>query len=94
MWASDLTNPSSAHAIDIVTFETDPNLNVVTVGGVIQTAHVMINLSHTHAGPSICREDSDKPGGHLIAPYLERLREAVVEATRSHAKFYAGAYSV
>jgi hypothetical protein len=48
----------------------------------LDPARVMINLSHTHAGPSICREDSDKPGGHLIVPYLERLREAVIEATR------------
>jgi len=45
-------------------------------------ARVMMNLSHTHAGPSICREDADKPGGEMIAPYLEKLREAAIAATR------------
>jgi hypothetical protein len=48
----------------------------------LDPAHVVIALSHTHAGPSICREDADKPGGHLIAPYLEGVRDRVVAATR------------
>ena len=43
---------------------------------------MMICLSHTHAGPSLCREDVDKPGGHLIPAYLEKFREAITTASR------------
>jgi hypothetical protein len=49
----------------------------------LDPARVMVNLSHTHAGPSICREDRDRPGGHLIEAYLARVREALVKATRA-----------
>ena len=42
----------------------------------------MINCSHTHAGPAISLEDRDKPGGALIAPYLDKLRDAVLRAVR------------
>ncbi len=48
----------------------------------LDPARVMINLAHTHSGPSICREDADKPGGSLVGPYLDRVREAIVQATR------------
>ncbi|MCX6379693.1 MAG: neutral/alkaline non-lysosomal ceramidase N-terminal domain-containing protein [Armatimonadetes bacterium] len=47
----------------------------------IPAANVMVNLTHTHSGASICREDADKPGGHLIAPYLEKVRNALKTAT-------------
>jgi hypothetical protein len=43
---------------------------------------VMINCSHTHAGPAVSREDKDQPGGALIAPYLDRVGDAVVRAVR------------
>ncbi len=43
---------------------------------------VMLSFTHTHAGPVLCREDADKPGGDLIAPYLDSLREAVIRAVR------------
>jgi hypothetical protein len=33
----------------------------------------MLSLTHTHSGPVLCREDADKPGGELIAPYLDFL---------------------
>ena len=33
-------------------------------------AGVLLSLSHTHAGPSLYREDAAKPGGELIEPYL------------------------
>jgi hypothetical protein len=49
----------------------------------LDPARVMVNLSHTHSGPSICREDADKPGGDLIAPYLDRVRAAITQAARS-----------
>jgi len=49
----------------------------------LEAAQVMINLSHTHAGPSLCRLDKDKPGGHLVAPYLESVKAAAIKATQS-----------
>lgn len=48
----------------------------------LDEARLMINLSHTHAGPSLSVHDAHKPGGHLIAPYLELVRERIVEAGR------------
>lgn len=56
-------------------------------GGLIEPlgldpARVMLCLTHTHAACSLCTDDADKPGGHLIAPYLERLTAALVDATR------------
>lgn len=39
---------------------------------------VMLSFTHTHAGPVLCREDGDKPGGELIAPYLDFLRETLI----------------
>lgn len=47
----------------------------------LDPARLMISLTHTHAGPALCREDGDKPGGHLIGPYLDRLREAALHTT-------------
>lgn len=56
-------------------------------GGVLEAlgldeSRVIVSLSHTHSGPSTTRADAERPGGHLIAPYLERVRDAVVEAAR------------
>lgn len=48
----------------------------------LDPARVMINMSHTHSGPATSREDRDKPGGELIAPYLDKVREGVVRAVR------------
>ncbi len=45
-------------------------------------AAVMINLSHTHAGPSMATGNADKPGGQLIAPYLDLVRTQIVAASR------------
>ncbi|MDR6804640.1 hypothetical protein J2Y45_003052 [Dyadobacter sp. BE34] len=44
--------------------------------------HLMFCLSHTHAGPSLFREDAAKPGGHLIEPYLIEIRDKSVSAIR------------
>jgi hypothetical protein len=46
------------------------------------TARVIVNLSHTHAGPSICREDRDKPGGQYIEGYLTKVRDGLLAAAR------------
>jgi hypothetical protein len=43
---------------------------------------VMVACIHTHASASICAEDADKPGGHLIEAYLHRLRDAILSAAR------------
>jgi len=48
----------------------------------LDAANVMMNLSHTHAGPSLCRADVDKTGGEFIAPYLESVRDTVLQITR------------
>jgi hypothetical protein len=40
----------------------------------------MIACIHTHAGPSLCTEDADKPGGAHIAPYLHSLAEELAGA--------------
>ena len=48
----------------------------------LDPARVMVNLSHTHAGPALCRDDADKPGGDLIEPHLLRVRDAVIECAR------------
>ncbi len=54
-------------------------------GGLIEAlsldpSRVIIALSHTHSGPTINREMAGQPGGHLIAPYLDRVRDTVIEA--------------
>ncbi len=45
-------------------------------------ARAIVNLSHTHAGPAICREDRDKPGGRHIEGYLAKVRDALFAAAR------------
>ncbi|MDH2443334.1 hypothetical protein QDR37_05185 [Amnibacterium sp. CER49] len=34
---------------------------------------LIVALTHSHAGPSLSRSDADRPGGELIAPYLDGL---------------------
>ncbi|WP_411278064.1 hypothetical protein [Gaiella sp.] len=46
----------------------------------LDSARVLLSLSHTHAGPSTYRGDAGQPGGHLIPPYLDALRDAAVGA--------------
>lgn len=41
---------------------------------------VIVSLTHTHSGPAITRDDADKPGGELIASYLDQIRNAVLRA--------------
>lgn len=48
----------------------------------LDEARVMFCLSHTHAGPSLYREDAEKPGGQHIGPYLEQLRAAAARAAQ------------
>ncbi len=48
----------------------------------LDESQVLMNLTHTHAGPVFCREDVDKPGGEFIASYLEKVLDAVLESSR------------
>lgn len=41
---------------------------------------LLINFSHTHAGPYLNSQITDKPGAHFIEPYLNDLTGALVEA--------------
>ncbi|KAA9108113.1 hypothetical protein [Microbacterium rhizomatis] len=41
---------------------------------------VLLHLTHTHAGPSICREDADLPGGEIVPEYLDALSAAAADA--------------
>lgn len=56
-------------------------------GGLIETlsldpSRVMMNLAHSHAGPAISRDHADRKGGEFIVPYLGKVREALITATR------------
>ncbi len=46
----------------------------------LDPARVLIALSHTHAACSLCTDDADKPGGHLVGPYLEKITAALIGA--------------
>src|SRR3954452_21491037 len=41
---------------------------------------LIMALSHTHSGPCTSLLNADRPGGQLIRPYLEALRDACVQA--------------
>jgi hypothetical protein len=41
---------------------------------------LLLHLTHTHAGPSICREDSDLPGGEGVGAYLDFVSEQAATA--------------
>ena len=56
-------------------------------GGILEAlgldpGRLLVSLSHTHAGPQTCTTEAHQPGGELIAPYLDSLRDAGVEAAR------------
>jgi hypothetical protein len=42
----------------------------------------LLSLSHTHAGAVLCAMDSDLEGGELIPGYLEKFRDAAIDAGR------------
>jgi hypothetical protein len=49
----------------------------------LDSSRLMFCLSHTHAGPSIYRDDAFKPGGELIEPYLLKVRNTAIQAAKS-----------
>ncbi|MDR3690857.1 MAG: hypothetical protein P4L46_15875 [Fimbriimonas sp.] len=48
----------------------------------LDSARVIIALTNTHSGPSTCLEDAEKPGGNLIRPYLNLVRDNVSRVVR------------
>lgn len=48
--------------------------------GGIPSGRALVSLSHTHSGPAFSPALADKPGGHLIAPYLDELCEKLRDA--------------
>ena len=51
-------------------------------------AQLMLHPSHTHSSPMLARRHADRPGGHLIAPYLDALPQIccdLVAAARANA---------
>lgn len=48
----------------------------------LDAARLMFCFSHTHAGPSLCRDDVNKSGGQHIEPYLLQLQQKVIDTAR------------
>ena len=45
----------------------------------VQPKQIMLHPSHTHSSSSLARRQADRPGGHLIAPYLDSLANVCCE---------------
>ena len=48
-----------------------------------QINNILLSVSHTHAAPPLDRSRADLPGGELIAPYLNSIREAFIQVTQA-----------
>lgn len=48
----------------------------------LSAEQLTVTLSHTHAGPVLCRADSHLTGGELIGGYLDSLSSAAIDAGR------------
>ncbi|WP_158856193.1 neutral/alkaline non-lysosomal ceramidase N-terminal domain-containing protein [Lunatibacter salilacus] len=48
----------------------------------LKIENLILSLTHTHSGPSLSRDDTDREGGDLIKSYLEFLRDAAVDLIR------------
>jgi hypothetical protein len=46
----------------------------------LEETNLLINMSHTHGGANVNTQLRDRPGGELVAPYLERLVAEVAAA--------------
>lgn len=44
----------------------------------LEEEQLLLCLSHTHAGPSICSNDKNQTGGEYIAPYLDFLKNKAI----------------
>jgi len=81
------TPPLALAALDLGWWRTRDDERFVRQGVLealgLAPARLMLALSHTHAGPVLCRADHAKPGGQYLAPYLEQMRDAVIRAIRN-----------
>lgn len=48
----------------------------------LEESQLLFCLSHTHAGPSVCSNNSDRNGGEHILPYLNLLKETMAGLMR------------
>lgn len=56
----------------------------------IDQSRLMFCLAHTHAGPSICRDDASSPGGEFIEQYIDFiLNRAILAAQRARSRAIA-----
>lgn len=46
----------------------------------LDEANLLINMSHTHSGANVNTQLADRPGGDLVAPYLEQFVAAAAAA--------------
>jgi len=46
----------------------------------LKPEQLLINAGHPHATPPLCMGLEDKPGGELIAPYIEKVTDAITES--------------
>lgn len=49
----------------------------------LDESRLLFCLSHTHAGPSLSRDDATRSGGHLVEPYLQQIQEQTIRAIRT-----------
>lgn len=47
-----------------------------------QIKNVILSMEHTHAGPMLDRTRSNLPGGDLILPYINQVRDTLEQVTR------------
>jgi hypothetical protein len=88
--APELVGRCSSDALLLVTVdlgwllkdETEELIRVVSEGSGVHPSRLLIQLSHTHAGPSMTRPfvDADCPGGALAMTWWATLKSAMVSA--------------
>ncbi|GAB3924919.1 neutral/alkaline non-lysosomal ceramidase N-terminal domain-containing protein [Larkinella terrae] len=49
----------------------------------LDASRLLFCLSHTHAGPSLSRDDATKTGGHLVEAYLRLVQQRAIQAIQT-----------
>jgi hypothetical protein len=60
--------------------DSDEVLDPVRAALGLEPGELLVNCSHTHSAPWAALSRSHMPGGELIAPYLDQLSRAILEA--------------
>jgi hypothetical protein len=84
--SEDVASPMVLVGLDLMTWRSREDEHFVRdaiLADVGEEARVMISLTHNHAAPSARRDDAAKPGGDLIEPYFELLRDSAASAFRA-----------